>query len=121
MQLRTLFVSRSLPLNDIGLIKLKFSFKFNDRVQSISLPNTTFPDRGFSDYVTLSGWGATYNKYGWLTYPETLQTLTGPIIDRNTCNNYLDSIGKEDTKVRENEICIGPMNSGFSACMVSII
>ncbi|XP_014211430.1 trypsin-like [Copidosoma floridanum] len=103
---------------DIALIKLKIPLVFNKRVAPVALPEKDSDPEGI---VTLSGWGAVNNNTRDPNYPSILQTADMPIIDRKTCNNAIEMLGREANQtlkdmVDETNICTGPLSGGTAAC-----
>ncbi|XP_054850688.1 serine protease 27-like [Eublepharis macularius] len=102
---------------DIALVELSSPVTFTNNILPICLPDPSaqFPN-GTKCWVT--GWGQIQTGVD-LGYPQILQELEVPIIDRDTCN-FLFSINPEpDLKpdpVKEDMICAGYEEGGRDAC-----
>ena len=97
--------------HDIALMKVE-PFNFNDFVQPIALPAAGLEHTG---NVVLHGWGSTSNT-GTPNMPDTLQTVTKPIISLEACAAAFLRNLNDTTPLHENNICTGPLTGGISAC-----
>lgn len=67
--------------------------------------------------VILSGWGSISPSGG--TMPDTLQKVTLPIVDLETCRKAIESL-TGDAPLHPNNVCTGPLTGGVSACSVRL-
>ncbi|KAL0274765.1 UNVERIFIED_CONTAM: hypothetical protein PYX00_002814 [Menopon gallinae] len=94
--------------NDIAILILASSLKFNSNVQPIRLPS---PGAEFNGDTILSGWGSVSNTET-PRYPDCLQKATLPLVSYDDCrkkwgNSPLDKVSN---------ICTGPIGGTLSAC-----
>lgn len=117
------FPHRSIPgSSDIGLIKLETPLRMTKRVAKIALPEKNSEPSG--DAI-LSGWGAIDNNNDNPGYPNILQTMDVPIVERTACDKAVKAVAAEtgeavDLDVDKTNVCTGPLTGGQSACSVSI-
>lgn len=99
--------------NDIAVIILKTSLKFNNKIQAIKLPKD---DKDLKDgtEVVVSGWGVTEKHPSGI---DKLQKVTVKIIDRKECRKLIGNSGPY--QVDSGMICAGiPKTGGKDACQV---
>lgn len=94
------------PVNDIAVIRVNESFIFDKTRQPIELFNEE-EESPVGAMATVSGWG--YTETG---LPGQLQVVQVPIIEKNDCYDYYQSIGGIPTM----EICAGYADGGKDAC-----
>merc|ERR1712004_120534 len=92
--------------NDIAILELSLSLRFNDAVQPICLPSSsqTYTE---SDRFVVSGWG---NLREDGRSPDTLQQLVVPYLKDSTCMrvSYLRSM--------LGQLCAGDLSGGKDSC-----
>ncbi|KAJ8669689.1 hypothetical protein QAD02_000948 [Eretmocerus hayati] len=106
---------------DIALLKLRTPLTLNDRVAVAQLPEKDSEPTGDVD---ASGWGTISNDTKKQTMPDTLQTVTVPIVERKQCNAAIkkleadegETVDDEKDLVDETNICTGPLSGGISVC-----
>lgn len=103
--------SGSLGPFDIAAVKVLDDFVFNEFVQPISLPTPKIIPSGD---VTVFGWGSTSTGNA-LEMPEVLHKFSPPIISYDECLESLADLEKD--KLRETNICTGPLTGGFGSCV----
>ncbi|KAG8541806.1 hypothetical protein GDO81_028194, partial [Engystomops pustulosus] len=100
---------------DIALLKLSNPVTYTRYILPVCLPSVTFPC-GTECWVT--GWGAiTYG--GNLPYPQTLQKVMTPIIDRGTCDQlyHVGSYTSSSvTIILDDMICAGYKDGDKDSC-----
>ncbi|KAM3916891.1 serine protease 27-like [Leptodactylus fuscus] len=102
---------------DIALVKLSSPVTYTKYIMPICLPSAsvTFPC-GMECWVT--GWGDVVSGVS-LPYPETLQKVMTPIIDRATCDDYYHMYSNDNsskTIIQDDMICSGYIVGGKDAC-----
>ncbi|KAK3916220.1 Elastase-1 [Frankliniella fusca] len=99
---------------DIALLKLDGRAKLNKGVKLALLPKADAVPTG---KATLSGWGSTSEDGNNPVYPDRLQTLDFPIIDFQTCYNYVSSVTRDDNPLADTNLCVGDLTkTGLSSC-----
>lgn len=110
------FHSREVQPYDIALLQLENPIKFNDKVAPIKLPEAGAEPVG---HATMSGWGS-MSTTNAPNYPEILQRVTMPIIDRKTCNDSIIALVEGGpSPLHVTNMCTGPLSGGHGACSVS--
>lgn len=98
--------------NDIALIKTSRPIIFNERVNSICIPDT---DLNITNNVVVAGWGMTSDRSllrGFL--PNKLKKLSIPIVDMNRCRKIYNF---QSYEVTDRMLCAGSFRNGH--CIVS--
>lgn len=91
--------------NNLAVVFLAHTFKFNRYVQPIELRNPTLAPRT-GDLASATGWGLIY---GSDSYPHQLHSVQVPVISMRRCRDlYPESF-------REGMICAGTTNKGICA------
>lgn len=91
---------------DFGLIELKTSLNFTDKIQPIALPNVNDAPIAAGTLCLVSGWGKTK------TSPELPSFLRGthvPIVEQNACVRAYENVTKSITS---RMICAGYEEGG---------
>ena len=104
----------STAADDIALIKTSRPILFNERVNSICIPDT---DLNITDKVVVAGWGMTSDRSllgGFL--PNKLKKLSIPIVDMNRCRKIYNF---QNYQITERMLCAGSFRNGH--CIVSHI
>ncbi|KAM3915984.1 serine protease 33-like [Leptodactylus fuscus] len=102
---------------DIALLKLSSPVTYTKYIMPICLPSASviFPSE---TECWVTGWG-TINSGVDLPYPETLQKVKTPIIDRTTCDYYyhVDSPTSSSTPIiLDDMICAGYVEGRKDSC-----
>ena len=93
--------------HDLGLLKLKIPFEFNQNCQPIQLYNELDKINYRNDVALTIGWG----KTDYWTYPNHLRYLMLPMIEKRDCHNaYLKKYGG----LPSGQICAGYLNDDGS-------
>ena len=110
---------------DVGLIKLKTPLDLDSpQVSTVQLPETYSEPSGEG---VIAGWGSTTASMIQPIYPDILQTVDLTIIDRDVCQEVLDTFSQEISQktVRQTKfplfvtsICTGPIIGGIHPCSV---
>ena len=93
--------------NDIALIKTSRPIIFNERVNSICIPDT---DLNVTDNVMVAGWGMTSDRSllaGFL--PNRLKKLSIPIVDMEKCRQIYNF---QSYQITDRMICAGSFRNG---------
>lgn len=91
--------------NDIALLKLKYSIKFNGNVQPLCL-NTGDENELDLEIGSVSGWGWTNENLNLGDKPDVLQTVDVPVWENEECQSSYKSLMKNH-KITENQLCAG--------------
>ncbi|KAL8176907.1 UNVERIFIED_CONTAM: hypothetical protein K2H54_040032 [Gekko kuhli] len=102
---------------DIALVKLSSPVNFTSNVLPVCLPDSSvqFPD---GEMCWVTGWGNIQAEEN-LPYPQTLQEVEVPIINRAACNALFSTDPEPDldpNPIKEDMICAGYEAGGKDAC-----
>ncbi|KAJ1524920.1 hypothetical protein ONE63_009778 [Megalurothrips usitatus] len=100
---------------DIALLKLSGDAKLSSTVKLAALPAAGALATGTA---TLSGWGSTSQDGNNPVYPDRLQTADFPVVNYQTCYNYVSqAFGADSNPLADTNLCVGPLDrTGLSSC-----
>jgi secreted trypsin-like serine protease len=90
--------------NDIALLELKSSIKFNENVQPLCL--NTGDESGALEIGTVSGWGWTHEDFNLGDKPDVLQTVDVPVWENDECQSSYRNLMKTH-KITADQLCAG--------------
>ncbi|XP_020666248.3 serine protease 27 [Pogona vitticeps] len=102
---------------DIALLQLQSPVNFTSDILPICLPEPSEEFFGNKN-CWVTGWGRV-GEDAPLEYPRTLQELNIPLIYRDMCNLYFNSVpvaGLSKNPVKRDMFCAGRMTGGIDSC-----
>jgi trypsin len=101
------------PLNnDIALLRVEAEFDLGTQDSNIIQLAAQGSDVAAGTVVTITGWGRLQN--GVNIFPDTLQTVDIPVVERNDCKEK----NRDILPVTDAMFCAGLPDGGVDACQV---
>ncbi|KAL9980265.1 hypothetical protein ACROYT_G008825 [Oculina patagonica] len=97
--------------NDVALLKLNRTLKFNNRVGPVCLPDSEFAS---GSICHITGWGTNGNS--GKRRPKTLKQAKLPLVSRDTCKRSYKDYRSSGYCVTKRMRCAGYARGGVDAC-----
>ncbi|CRL07272.1 CLUMA_CG020251, isoform A [Clunio marinus] len=98
--------------NDIALLQLESSIKFNDNIQPLCLSTD---ESQVMEIGIVTGWGWTNEDLSVGEKPNVLQTADVPIWSNEECQKSYKNLMKTN-QISDKQMCAGARNGGIDSC-----